>query len=91
MSREQLLQNLKQLHQLLQEENHPDAETCRLLQTATADIQKVLDSTPQTGETIPAGSFAEQLRVALLGFESRHPRISGLIERITDGLASMGI
>lgn len=91
MSREQLLQNLKQLHQLLQEENHPDAETRRLLQTATVDIQKVLESTTETVDNVPAESFAEQLRVALLGFESRHPQISGLIERITDGLAGMGI
>lgn len=91
MSREQLLENLKQLHQLLQDENHPDSETRALLETATADIQKVLSSTPESGQTAAADSLSEQLRVALLGFESRHPQISGLIERITDGLAGMGI
>jgi Domain of unknown function (DUF4404) len=91
MSREQLLENLKQLHQLLQDENHPDSETRALLETATADIQKVLSSTPAAGQTAQADSLSEQLRVALLGFESRHPQISGLIERITDGLAGMGI
>lgn len=91
MSRQQLLENLKQLHQLLQEENHPDPETRRLLENATTDIQRVLNSDDQGAPSMASESLSEQFRVALLNFESQHPQISGLIERITDGLSGMGI
>ena len=91
MPREQLLLNLKQLHQLLQEEDHPDAETRGLLESVTADIQRTLNSPTSASETKPPESMTEQLRVALLSFEAKHPQVSGLIERISDGLAGMGI
>ena len=91
MPREQLLSNLKQLHQLLQEENHPDTETRALLESLTLDIQKTLSSPKVADDSKPPESMIEQLRVVLLSFEAKHPRVSGLIERITDGLAGMGI
>lgn len=91
MSREQLLSNLKQLHQLLQEEDHLDAETKTLLESVTADIQAKLHEASDEIESTPPESMTEQLRVALLSFEAKHPQVSGLIERISDGLAGMGI
>ena len=60
MSREQLLSNLRQLHQLWQEENHPDTETRSLLETVTHDIQNSLHAPAPAPESAnargPAGS-----------------------------------
>jgi hypothetical protein len=93
MSREQLLSNLRQLHQLLQEENHPDTETRSLLETVTHDIQNSLNAPPRAPESEPVSSdsMTEPLRLALSDFKIRHPNLSGLIERITDALAGVGI
>jgi hypothetical protein len=93
MSREQLLSNLRQLHQLLQEENHPDTETRSLLETVTHDIQNSLHAPAPAPESEPvsSGSMIEPLRLALFDFKARHPNLSGLIERITDALAGVGI
>jgi lipoate-protein ligase A len=57
----------------------------------TSDIQKTLNTPAEKLEDKGPESMTEQLRVALVEFEVRHPHLSGLIERITDGLASMGI
>ncbi|MFO0426217.1 MAG: DUF4404 family protein [Planctomyces sp.] len=91
MTREQLLSSLKQLHELLHEERHPDAETRALLESVTSDIQSVLnppssESDPKQHETV-----TEQLRVALFEFRTRHPNLSGLIDQMTDALAGIGI
>ena len=91
MSGEQLQNHLKELHQLLQYECEPDSETRQLLERVTADISEVLNR--QEGESsMPAPeTLTERVRVALLEFESKHPQISGLVERIADGLAGLGI
>ncbi len=91
MSKEQLQNHLKELHQLLQQECQPDSETRQLLERVTADITQVLNR--QDGEfSMPAPeTLTERVRVTLLEFESKHPQISGLVERIADGLAGLGI
>ncbi len=91
MSRDQLQNHLKELHQLLQQECQPDSETRQLLERVTADISEVLNR--QEGESsMPAPeTLTERVRVALLEFETKHPRISELVERIADGLAGLGI
>jgi hypothetical protein len=91
MSREQLLPLLSQLHALLPQEDQPDAETRRLLESVTAQIRTLLETSSDSVGTEPPASPAEQLRMTLLEFEARHPQLSGLIERIADGLSGMGI
>ena len=91
MPHEQLLSRLTQLHDMLQNENAPVAETRVLLETVASDIQTALNSQAGATESKSLESLSEQFRVALLEFEARHPHLSGLAERITAGLAGMGI
>jgi hypothetical protein len=89
MNREELLANLKQLHEQLTEGGVLDPETRAMLDTVTSDIRNALDQEVLA----PAGEepLSERIRLKLIEFEARHPNLSGILERITDGLASMGI
>jgi peptidoglycan hydrolase CwlO-like protein len=93
MEQHELLVTLKTLQSQLAETDNVDAETQRLLQTVTADIQALLDergadkAEPSESDT----SLSERLRESLIEFEVRHPHLGGLLERITAGLASIGI
>lgn len=91
MSKEVILDHLKQLHILLQTQVQPDSEMRSQLQSLTLEIQNVLNRVSEDGGLPAPESFSERIRVALLDFESKHPQISGLVERIADGLAGMGI
>jgi hypothetical protein len=92
MNRDELLNTLKTLHTQLSSLGEIDAETQTMLQTVTSDIQNVLDSGSAAQVDDDSGkSLSERLRDTLIEFEARHPHVGGLLERITDGLASMGI
>jgi len=86
MEQHELLVTLKTLHEQLTEAGDIDPETHELLQTVTADIQRALDA-----NAIPDDSLGERLRATLIEFEVRHPTVSGVLDRITTGLASIGI
>ena len=92
MNRDELLSTLKTLHTQLSDAGEIDAETQKMLHTVTSDIQNVLDSRsgPDSNEEAEK-SLVESLRDTLIEFEARHPHVGGLLQRITDGLASMGI
>jgi len=92
MNRDELLNTLKALHDELSNGGEIDAETQAMLLTVTSDIQKVLDSEADESHADDSGkSLSERLRDSLIEFEARHPHVGGLLERITNGLASMGI
>ena len=92
MDNDQLLSTLKTLHSQLSSAGEIDAETQTMLQTVTADIQKIQESRATTGAADESEtSFSERLRETLIELEARHPHVGGLLNRITDGLANMGI
>ena len=92
MNHDQLLTTLKTLQSQLSSAGEIDAETQTMLQTVTADIQKIQESRATTGAADESEtSFSERLRETLIELEARHPHVGGLLNRITDGLASMGI
>ena len=92
MNRDELLNTLKTLHDELSNAGEIDVETQAMLLTVTSDIQKILDG-GSLEENVDESekSMSEQLRDTLIEFEARHPHVGGLLARITDGLASMGI
>ncbi len=91
MNREEMLQTLATLHTELAAAENLDEETRQMLKTLTGDIEKVLVSLENSsGEEIDK-SMTQQLRESVIEFEVRHPIIGGLLERLTDGLANMGI
>lgn len=91
MNRDELIKTLQTLHQELAGAQNIDSETMKLLQTLTADIRKVLDSDAVPEPSDSDQSLSERLRETAIEFEVRHPQLGGLIERITDGLAGLGI
>ena len=92
MNRDELLNTLKTLHMQLSSAGEIDTETQTMLKTVTSDIQKLLDNRSAADVDDDSGkSLSERLRDTLIEFEARHPHVGGLLERITDGLAGMGI
>ena len=94
MGHEQLLNTLKTLHAQLSSMDEIDAESQAMLQTVTDDIHRILElkSAPKQDAAEDADpSFSVRIRDTLIELESRHPRVGDVLERLTDGLASMGI
>jgi len=92
MTQEDLRNTLITLHTQLSSAGEIDATTQAMLQAVTSDIQHLLEhGTTETVADESDDSLAERLRTTLIEFEARHPRVGGLLERITDGLSSMGI
>lgn len=91
MNRDEMLQTLATLHNELATAENLDEETRQMLKTLTGDIEKVLVQLENSsGEEIDK-SLTQQLRESVIEFEVRHPIIGGLLMRLTDGLANMGI
>lgn len=92
MNQEELRNTLTTLHAQLSSAGEIDTETQAMLHTVTSDIQRLLEhGSPETVAEDSSDTLSERLRTTLIEFEARHPHVSGLLERITDGLASMGI
>ena len=92
MDNSHLLSTLTTLHSQLSSAGEIDAETQAMLQKVTGDIQKILESRAAMRATEESEiSFSERLRETLIELEARHPHVGGLLNRITDGLANMGI
>ena len=89
MKREELLAHLRELHDELSSAEGADEETRGLLQQITTDINCLLDDKDDDPED--SLTLGDRLRDMAREFDVRHPRISDLIERVSDGLASMGI
>jgi len=82
---------LEELHETLQAPGTLDAELEGSLRTALAEVQEALErrheSAPETGE----GSLAARIEGLALEFETAHPTLAGLINRLTHQLASLGV
>lgn len=91
MTKQLILDHLTQLHLLLQQNYEPDSETRKMLESLSAEIQNVLSGKQDDSTLPPPATNTEKVRVAVLEFESQHPQLSGLVERIADGLAGLGI
>jgi hypothetical protein len=91
MDQEELLTTLKTLHAQLSSAGEIDAETQSQLQAVTADIQQLLEDRQVARADESGAPFTTRIRETLMELEARHPTVGGLLERITDGLAGMGI
>ncbi len=91
MSRDEIMQALARLQHELGSEEALDENTRSSLRALTEDIRRLLDNGVSGGATDEAKSLSERVRESVIEFEVRHPVIGGLLERLTDGLANMGI
>jgi len=94
MNPEEMLTILKSLQEELAdaESIHPDHR--KSLQTLTDEIQQTLASGAPTNTAASADeskTLSQRMKESIIEFEVRHPIIGGLVERLTDGLAAMGI
>ena len=92
MTREELSSTLASLHEKLNDTTDVDEETRALLLSVTADIERLLAKNGDSTESEESGeSYSQQIKDMISEFEARHPLIGGLLERLSDGLANMGI
>ena len=94
MNQEDLLHHLQELHEELSVADETDAETRAALHQITTDIDRLLNDTGtpiDASEAAESVTLGERLRDLAREFDVRYPHIADLIERVSDGLASMGI
>lgn len=89
MSREELHNTLTSLHETLNETADVDDKTRGLLLSLTSDIQRLL---ADDGATVQHDeSLTERIADISRDFDAHHPMIGGLLQRLSDGLANLGI
>jgi hypothetical protein len=89
MTEDDLSNTLATLHETLNETTEVDDPTRELLLGVAADIQRLLTSGDEPGSSDEI--ISNRVREMVVEFEVRHPHIGGLLERLSDGLANMGI
>ena len=96
MNPEEMLSILKSLQEELAdaESIHPDHR--KSLQSLTREIQQTLASHSSVNavtsvDSTATSTLSQRMKESVIEFEVRHPIIGGLVERLTDGLAAMGI
>lgn len=75
----------RELHSL----EEVDPETRRLLEEARAEIQTALAGEPPP--SIATGALSGRLESAARRFEATQPTLAGVLERLVNGLAQLGI
>lgn len=85
---ERLRATVTELEAEIQELDQVDPESRALLQEALTEISRALQQ-PQPPEA--PESIGERIRDAVYRFESEHPTLTGMLARVTDALARIGI
>ncbi|MFO0867510.1 MAG: DUF4404 family protein [Pirellulales bacterium] len=98
--KERIRATVRDLEQELAAAGPLDNDSRQLLEQAAQEIRAKLGvapggSVPGSSEASSAaaepGSLVERINTAARRFESTHPTLSGILERIADGLAQLGI
>jgi len=87
MSGEKIKRLLGELRQALDDEA-PDAETRRQLETLESDIRRKLDADGAPDDELPLGEQARRLEAR---FAADHPALEGFLRELADMLAKMGV
>ncbi len=91
-SKRNLQEVLAELHGTLQGSEDLDQESRAALASAVDEIRSVLDQEEdgnQEGDLM--GALGQTLKEALERFEERHPQLTGVVGRVADALADLGI
>ena len=89
MPREQLRKLVDKLHQELAATKQVDAESRRLLNQLTGDIEQLVGEPPS--EVHEHESALERAEEAALGFEAEYPQLAGVLREIMSALSRLGI
>jgi hypothetical protein len=89
MNRTELQEALKELHAELDRTPSVDDESRQLLVEIRDEIEDLLS---RSGDDVTSPqSLDERLQASIIQFEGTHPRLTAIINRVVDALASMGI
>lgn len=90
MEKQRLRETLAELHNSLGDVDRLDEETRQLMRTVVDDLQRLVQSEGQVSsdEVQPVSSNLQEL---LLKFETEHPQLTGIVNRIAETLANLGI
>ena len=90
MNPNELQHTLASLHEELKQADQVDDETRTMLTTLAQDIQRLAeqDDLPPSDAVEP---LSARLQDMVLKFESDHPQLTGVLNRVSEALANMGI
>ena len=96
---EKLRATLRELESELRDIPSLDSDARTLLEQAAREISVALQQVPAAPaavessvvESTDSETLGERLNAAARRFETSHPALSGILERIADGLAQLGI
>jgi hypothetical protein len=94
MSLEKLRVTLAELEAELQQADDLDPESRAQLEHAARDIAAALKRSDPTLKDLKLErphSLREQLTDTVEGFRAQYPTLAGVVQRLTDGLAQLGI
>lgn len=89
-----LHERLAGLHEALAGTRSLPAEERQLVETVLADLQRLLEGTPQGlegGETDEAGEHGDTLESAAVRLEAGHPSLATALRSVIDALGKAGI
>ena len=89
MDKQQLHEQLEQLHAALHQVDFSDSNEREILQKVTSDIQDILAR--QEEQTEHYRGLGERLKDAVAQLEVSHPEATLLMRQVIDQLAYMGI
>lgn len=90
MSEKQLQSTLQELQRALQVTDRIDDETKQLVLQVAQDLQQLVLRSPKlTNDEI--SPMTQRLEDLVLRFESDHPQLTGIMGRLVDYLAALGI
>lgn len=87
----EIRQLLDELHEALGEADSVAASLEEPLRGALGDVQSALDRAEEAGRAQEPPPLAKRVEDLALEFELAHPRIAGILNRLTHQLASLGI
>lgn len=89
MEKKQLKETLQELRANLSKVDELDDSTRDAMRLLTEDLERILgDSSPNSDELQTA---RDQLQDILLRFETEHPQLTGILGRVANALANIGI
>jgi hypothetical protein len=89
MDKQQLREQLEQLHAELQQVDVLDDNEREMLQRLTRDIKEVLERKEEHPQHY--SGLGERLKESVAQLEATHPRTTMLMQQVIDQLAFMGI
>ena len=93
MKSEDIQQSLTHLHEELQRTTKVDVVTRQALAVVLDDIRRLIGNPlgNPSASNLTEPSLASKLGVMIKDFETKHPQLTGVLQKVVDQLAEMGI